>query len=1139
MEKFKNILKKIGSSLLALGMTFSAIPSATVYGAEGNTGRPNTAVVYDAKSKLNLTMGSHTLQPHKIYFCPGSETHNHNGLNGQALFNAVYNCPLKQEMFCIDINKGMPDNKLYKGSPKTPEELKEKVIEFLQEHYFNKDRTKAEEAFKKVGYVQAAGYGFKDKDHPNGNYTREMYEATQMLIWEYGNGAQYESGASSKVKDLYDDIKLRVENALKTPNFVGNKGYNYLGNDTGEVELNGYGKENAITLTDSEKVLHLFAEGGKPDIAVNNNKLHLEIEGNTCKVWTDKGYTGSSGVINVNSRYLYDNRSSAKSGFFYDGQDQTQSLIFGGLDPTSFVIKVKMNLAGEATVEKQDKETGEHPQGDTTFKGAQFKLYFDKNCTDPVPNQPVITVNEKGKPNKSWTELDRTKTYYVKEEKTPAGYLLNNEPVKLSFELVNGKYKASITIKDTVIKGKVQVHKYRLEEGSGIPVNEKGAEFTLYNKDNKKVASFTTNDKGIGVSPLLPYGSYTMKQTKAPFGTEIDTHTYSVVIKNKNQTVKLEPIVNIQQDYTLAIVKKDAETGALISYTGAKFQVYKDEGKPIDPTKDKPLSVKVGSRNYNTFITKNSTSASGTNAEFFGTDEEAGTVITPLKLQAGKYILHEIEAPKGFRDYSKETSSFIPFIVGEGLLTEDKDGNALITVEVKDTQIKQRIAFKKTIEQKTNKVYDLSQIEYEIVARNDVVDFLTGAVIARAGEVVQTLKGELITSETQDKYKDIVIGNVPADKPTLLFVSDYLAEGEYTLRETKTCEGLVLDKTEHTITVNGSGGITGLSFIDDLNRVNCGMTKGAIPEIITFVNNETETTFSKENVGGKEVVGAKMQVKDRTGIVLDEWTSTNRTHTVYGLTEGETYVLHEELAPTGMNLAQDIEFVVGQDNHIKMVDTMTFIGKVDSKTKKTIAGATLVVKTRSGEILDIWKSEKEPHIVKGLRAGESYVLQEVKAPKGYRKNENPITFTVSGDKDNVIQIMNTPITYGTVHIGKVDSQNKNKNIKGAHLQVLDENGEVLSEWTSNGKVHVIKNLDTEKVYTIHEVKAPKGYEKGKDQDFRVKVGKITTIKYENREYKITGVGANPMPMVLGGIALVVLLGLGGYEVYRKVKKKNK
>lgn len=1137
MEKFKNILKKIGSGLLALGMTFSAIPSTTVYGAEGNTGRPNTAVVYDAKSKLNLTMGSHTnIQPHKIYFCPGSETHNHNGLNDQALFNAVYNCPLKQEMFCIDINKGMPDNKLYKGSPKTPEELKEKVIEFLQEHYFNKDRTKAEEAFKKVGYVQAAGYGFKDEDHPNGDFTREMYEATQMLIWEYGNGAQYESGATSEVKTLYDTIKRRVEDAIKTPNFVGNKGYNYLGKDTGEVELNGYGKENAITLTDSEKVLHLFAEGGKPDIVVNNNKLHLEIEGNICKVWADKGYTGSAGSILAESHYLMDNKSTVKSGFFYDGQDQTQSLISGGLDPTKFGIKVKMNLTGEATVEKQDKETGEHPQGDTTFKGAQFKLYYDKNCTDPVPNQPVITVNEKGKPNKSWTKLNRGKTYYVKEEKTPAGYLLNNKPVKLSFKLVNGKYKASITIKDTVIKGKVQVHKYRLEDGSGIPVNEKGAEFTLYDKDNKKIASFTTNDKGIGVSPLLPYGSYTMKQTKAPFGTEIDPHTYSVVIKNNNQTVKLEPIVNIQQDYTLAIVKKDAETGALISYTGAKFRVYKDEGKAIDPTKDKPLSVKVGSRTYDTFITKNATTVSGTSSEFFATDEEAGTVITPLQLKAGKYILHEIKSPKGYMDHSQETSSFTKFTVGEGSLTEDKDGNALITVEIKNTPIKQRIAFKKTIEQMTNKAnYDLAQIEYEIVARNDVVNFTTGAVIAKAGEVVQTLKGEIITNETQEKYKDIVIGNIPENKPTLLFVSDFLPEGEYTLRETKTREGLILDKTEHTIIVSGSS----LSFIDDLNRVNCGAFKGTIPEIITFVNKETETTFSKENVGGKEVIGAKLQVKDRTGNVLDEWTSTNETHIVYGLTEGETYVLHEDLAPAGMNSAQDIHFTVGAKSTVKMVDTITSISKTDSKTRKNLEGATLVVKTRSGEILDIWKSKKEPHTVKGLRAGETYVLQEVKAPKGYRKNENPISFTVSGDKDTVIQIMNTPLVYGTVHIEKVDSQYKNKNIKGAHLQVLDETGEVVSEWTSNGQVHVIKNLDTEKTYTIHEVKAPEGYEKGKDQEFRVKVGKITSIKYENSAYKITGVGANTMPMVVGGIALTILIGLGGYEVYKKVKRKNK
>ena len=297
------------------------------------------------------------------------------------------------------------------------------------------------------------------------------------------------------------------------------------------------------------------------------------------------------------------------------------------------------------------------------------------------------------------------------------------------------------------------------------------------------------------------------------------------------------------KEYTLVIKKKDIETDKLISYTGAKFKVYKYNGNCPTRPEEKPLSIKVGSNTYDTFITKNSTSVSGSNTEFYGTDEEGGTVKTPLKLQEGEYVLEEIQAPKGYSSVGQ-----IHFVVGEESTNNefyntnssvDKDGNAIITVEVKNKPIKQRIAFRKTVKQKTEKKYDLSEIEYEIVAKNDVVDFTTGAVIAKAGEVLQTLKGVVLTKEIAEHYMELYnysfcIGNFDEQKPTLLFVSDYLPEGEYTLRETKTCEGLDLDKTDHSICVKYGN----FSYIDTTG--NCGVSnKGCIP-IIEFVNSEIE-----------------------------------------------------------------------------------------------------------------------------------------------------------------------------------------------------------------------------------------------------------------------------------------------------------
>lgn len=66
--------------------------------------------------------------------------------------------------------------------------------------------------------------------------------------------------------------------------------------------------------------------------------------------------------------------------------------------------------------------------------------------------------------------------------------------------------------------------------------------------------------------------------------------------------------------------------------------------------------------------------------------------------------------------------------------------------------------------------------------------------------------------------------------------------------------------------------------------------------------------------------------------IVDEWISTKDSHTINNLIVGKTYILHEDLAPIGKNLAQDIEFTVTDDQqnqHITMIDTTVGIQKKD------------------------------------------------------------------------------------------------------------------------------------------------------------------------------------------------------------------
>lgn len=978
--KFKESLRKLGEGLLAVGMVFSVIPKASI---PVNAQDVPVYSIGEEVTNYTINMGGITQRPSGLLMC---NKHNHEG-EGEVFIQNVRNCPETHRVFCIDIKHGMPFNgkhyNLVKG------DIKQRTVDFLAKDYFGGNKTKAEEAYKKVGYAQAAGYGF------GGDTSQSMVQATQMVIWEYGNNVKYQGGAPEAVEVKYEAIKKRVEDATKHPDFRGNADYKHLEKDLGEITLHGYGKDNALTLTDKNEVLKWFEQD---NVSTNNGKLHLEVNGNTCKVWADEGYK-DGGKIVVMSRYLTENESVEESGFLYEGNNVTQTLCVGGLDPTRFRLNVKMQT-GEVSVEKQDSETGTKTQGEATFKGAKFDLY-DKATNKKVPNQTTITVNANGKGDHIWKNLDTTKQYIVKETGAPAGYLLNSKGVNVQFEEKDGKKISHSIIKDTVIKGKVSIHKtYLPDNKSGIPVNEEGAEFEVRQNYGAKevVATLVTDKDGNAISGDLPYGKYTLKQTKAGGEYGVDQHVYDFTISKDKEVIPYGVIVNTENEYGIQIVKKDETTGEYISYTGAKFQFYKDG-------EDKPISAKVGKKQYDTFVTRNSSTDKGAKNEFYASDEdEMGTVETPLVLKAGKYKMVEIEAPKG---YEKQTYDIE---VGQGAMTRvDEDGNPIVVIEATDKPYMDTLEFEKQLLTYSKIEYDPTEIEFTLFAKTDYISMVNGKVLAKAGSPVQTVRGLIEDNKIVFRFNPVYAG-------------------EFILKETAVPDGIAIDKTEHPYSVSEKG-----TFYDGKAKV----------DPIIIVNEESTTTFSKVDAGGEEVVGAKMKLTDENGEVIDEWTSEKVAHVVYGLVEGKKYTLHEDLAPVGMNLAQDITFTAGVKNHVKMVDTVTTIAKTENGS--------------------------------------------------------------------------------------------DKHVKGAVLEVRDKKGKVYDKWTSNGKVHEVKGLTIGETYIVRELKAPKGYVKGEDKEFTVVKDKDTVIQYENRREIITGVSTGITPIAFAVIAVITLLGIGGYSYYKKKK----
>ena len=312
---------------------------------------------------------------------------------------------------------------------------------------------------------------------------------------------------------------------------------------------------------------------------------------------------------------------------------------------------------------------------------------------------------------------------------------------------------------------------------------------------------------------------------------------------------------------------------------------------------------------------------------------------------------------------------------------------------------------------------------------------------------------------------------------------------------------------------------------------------------------EKEVVFSKVNVGGEEIAGAKIQIKDAQGQVVKEWTSKAGQSETIKLKAG-TYIFHEEAAPNGYLKVTDITFEVDEQgkvtvknangNEVKANENkLTVTDKTEPVVPPTpgekevlfskvnvggeeIAGAKIQIKDAQGQVVKEWTSKAGQSEIIKLKAG-TYIFHEEAAPNGYLKvtditfevdeqgkvtvknangnevkaNENKLTVT---DKTEPV-VPPTPgekeVLFSKVNVG-------GEEIAGAKIQIKDAQGQVVKEWTSKaGQSETIKLKAG--TYIFHEEAAPNGYLKVTDITFEVdEQGKVTVKNADGNEVKANG-----------------------------------
>ena len=749
------------------------------------------------------------------------------------------------------------------------------------------------------------------------------------------------------------------------------------------------------------------------------------------------------------------------------------------LDNTVQKVEVKVNETteisfknyeptGELKLIKTDRETGRENRidgtshhGDATLDGTEYTLYAKEDIYNVAKTVkyfskderiatfkfngngiPTINITTKSETAKLTIDKETLKglpmgNYYAKETNVTEGYLQDEEIHSITFKYKDMNTKV-IKLEDTftnlVKKAKFEVIKISSIENTTAPVIE-GAEFTailtkyvdyygsfdeaLKHLDEfaeDEYSIFKTDKNGHGISGLLAYGKYTVNETYCPSDRINPVQEFYIDINENSDGVIKEVVENDTpfQSY-IKLVKMDKKTGKIVTFSNTTFSLYKLNEETNEWER---VSCKLGKESFDKWTT-----------------DENGVAYTETKLDAGTYRVDEIIVPDGFLQLEEEC--IFEISRSNEALEYDKDYDAYITVNAKNEQptgtliVDKSVAVREDIDTSLiNNIEDLSGIEFKLIAKENIIDMADGSIIYEKGKEVKRFN--------LDKDGNYTLSNLPL--------------GKYQLQETKTLDGLVLNETIYDVVFTQKDLIT--KVYEEKKEIS---------------NDTTVFEFSKTDItGDKELEGAKLQVIDKEGNIIDEWTSGNKTHKIEGLKVGETYILREQITPEDYVKATDIEFKVENTNKVQkvtMIDKIVDMSKVDIGGNE-IEGAKMQVLDYEGNIIDEWVSGKEPHKIKNLEEGKSYILHE-EVSVGYYVKATDVEFEVTYDKET----QHLELIDKIVDVTKIDMVN-GEEVEGAELVVTDENGNEIDRWTSTKEPHHVVGLEEGKKYVLTEITAP-------------------------------------------------------------------
>lgn len=813
-----------------------------------------------------------------------------------------------------------------------------------------------------------------------------LYYATQLLIWETVAGERdsdfnhitpvgcnaildkigAEHPMKSRIMSHYNNIVAGVKTHTTTPSFCSKTP---SGGETKELKWDG--SQYTATFTDTNNILQRFSFSA-------DNGYTCRVAGNTLTV---SGTAAPKGTVTVTA---VKNTAGRKGiivwgdGIVKPGVGQQDLATYAATvkDPVTAFLRLRVSTGNIKIVKTSE---------DGRVDGITFRI--KGNGVDKT----VKTAN-----GGSITADNLAPGEYTVTEETPEEYA---EREAQHIAVVSGQ-TATVSFNNILKKGKIAIIKHSDDGSTKIETPEKGAEFEVFLKSAGSYASAKETERdtlvcdknGFAETKALPYGEYTVKQTKGQSGRE-HIAPFNVFIREDGETYRFL-INNAVFKSAVEMVKKDAETGKIIPAAGIGFKVRNtDTGK---------------------FVVQHITYPTPADIDTYYTDL-TGKLMLPEKLPYGNYEITEQCTAYGY------------VLNAEPVAFKIDGSKTVVTVEKRNMPQKGIIKLSKSGEffssfSETDGVYSfifankgLAGAVYEITAAEDIIT---------PDGTLRYAKGTAADTVTTDKK-----GNAES-RPLYL--------GKYTVREIKAPYGMVLNDEAKSVELTYAGETvevteTAIELYNERQKAEVSLFKTLDKDEIFNIGNNGEILSVQFGLyAAEEMTAADGSVIPTDALLETAGCDENGKLTfktdipvgaklyVKEISTDERYILSDEKYPVSFEYAgQKTTLVKIKVNGGEAIKNNILYGsvkglKIDRETESIIAGAVFgLFRGNETEFTDTnailtAESDKDGIFTFNNIAYGSWIIKELKPASGYLPNDEiyPVLINENGQEIEIKVVNN-------------------------------------------------------------------------------------------------------------------------------------